>query len=223
MLATGDVVVRARVMPDLVAEALEAAIVFGEMEPGSRVIEEDIAARYKVSRSPVRDALRRLEADGLVIREEHRGARVTPVSRADLDEVYRCRIELEGLAAEDAALHWRKPADEALRAALSAMRKALDAKDVKAYFLANVAFTDEVQRASGNATLMRLLKSIGKQALRYRYLAYRSTPRLMGMSIEGNREIAGLVLARDGRKARRVTAKLIEQSWQTIREFVPGE
>jgi DNA-binding GntR family transcriptional regulator len=223
MLTTGDVAVRARVMPDLLAEALEAAIVFGEMAPGGRVIEEEIAARYDVSRSPVRDALRRLEADGLVVREEHKGARVTPVSRRDLDEVYRCRIELEGMAAEDAAFRWQAPTDQALRAALAAMREAHAARDIKAYFLANVAFTDEVHRACGNLTLMRLLKSIGKQALRYRYLAYRSSPRLMGMSVEGNREIAELVASRQGRKARRITAKLIEQSWQTIREFVPDE
>ncbi len=221
MLTTGDVALRARVMPDLLAEALEAAIVFGELDPGSRVIEEEIASRYGVSRSPVRDALRKLEADGLVVREEHKGVRVTPVSRRDLDEVYRCRIELEGIAAEDAARNWVEPMDQILRSALGSMHKAYAARDVKEYFLANVAFTDSVHQASGNMTLMRLLKSIGKQALRYRYLAYRSAPRLMGVSVQGTDEVAELILSRQGRKARRATAKLIEGSWQTIRDFVP--
>jgi GntR family transcriptional regulator, rspAB operon transcriptional repressor len=223
MLGTSEVPVRARVMPHLLAEALESAIVFGELAPGGRIIEEEIAARYDVSRSPVRDALRRLEADGLVVRAEHRGARVTPVSRRDLDEVYLCRIELEGLAAAEAAKHWQPPADTRFTEQLATMRAAFDANDIKRYFVANVGFTDAVHRASGNVTLERLLKSIGKQALRYRYLAYQAAPELMGASIEGNREIVDLVIARRGADARRITAKLIERSWQTIRRFIPDE
>lgn len=223
MLATSEGPVRARVMPQLLAEALESAIVFGELAPGGRIIEEEIAARYDVSRSPVRDALRRLEADGLVVRADHRGARVTPVSRTDLDEVYLCRIELEGLAAQEAAKRWQPPADSLLADQLAAMRVAFEANDIKAYFVANVGFTDAVHRASGNVTLERLLKSIGKQALRYRYYAYQSAPELMDISIEGNREIVDLIIAHEGVKARRITVKLIERSWQTIREFIPDE
>jgi DNA-binding GntR family transcriptional regulator len=223
MLDSSEVVIRARVMPQLLAEALESAIVFGEIAPGTRVIEEDIAARYDVSRSPVRDAIRRLEADGLVVREDHRGARVTPISRRDLDEVYRCRIELEGLAAQQAARNWTAPADEVFADKLAAMRAAFKASDIKAYFVANVEFTDAVHRASSNATLQRLLKSIGKQALRYRYLAYQSAPKLMGMSVEGNREIVDLVRARKGAQARRITEQLIQGSWRTIRDLIPHE
>jgi len=223
MQLTSEGPIRARIMPELLAEALESAIVFGEMASGARIIEEEIAERYEVSRSPVRDALRRLEADGLVVRIDHRGARVTSVSRTDLDEVYLCRIELESLAAEQASKHWRPPADESFARQLKAMRAALDANDIRTYFVANVAFTDAVHRASGNATLERLLKSIGKQALRYRYLAYCSAPTLMDMSIEGNREILDLILARKGAKARRITGELIKRSWQTIREIIPDE
>ena len=223
MLGTSEILVRARVLPQVLAEALESAIVFGELAPGERIIEEDIAARYDVSRSPVRDALRRLEAGGLVVRADHRGARVTPISRSDLDEVYLCRIELEGLAAQQAAKRWQSPADEGFVDKLTAMRAAFKANDIKGYFVANVAFTDAVHNASGNVTLQRLLKSISTQALRYRYLAYRSAPKLMGMSVEGNREIVDLVLARKGTQARRITAQLIERSWRAIRDLIPDE
>jgi GntR family transcriptional regulator, rspAB operon transcriptional repressor len=223
MLGSSEVAVRMRVMPEVLAEALEAAIVFGELAPGGRIIEEEIAARYDVSRSPVRDALRRLEADGLVIRSDHRGARVTPISRADLDEVYLCRIDLEGLAAQQAARRWQAPVDDEFMQQIAAMRTAFKATDIKAYFIANVGFTDAVHRASGNITLQRLLKSIGKQALRYRYLAYQAAPGLMSMSVEGNREIVDLILARKGAQARRITAQLIERSWKAIRDVIPDE
>jgi GntR family transcriptional regulator, rspAB operon transcriptional repressor len=223
MLASSEISIRARVMPQLLAEALESAIVFGELPPGGRIIEEEVAARYDVSRSPVRDALRRLEADGLVVRTDHRGARVTPISRPDLDDVYLCRIELEGLAAQQAAKRWQSPSEDVFAQGLAAMRAAFKANDVRKYFIANVAFTDAVHRASGNATLQRLLKSIGKQALRYRYLAYRSAPKLMRMSVEGNREIVDLILARRGAQARRITGQLIERSWRAIRDTIPDE
>lgn len=209
-------------MPELLADALESAIVFGELAPGNRIIEEEVATRYDVSRSPVRDALRRLQADGLVVRSDHRGARVTPISRSDLDEVYVCRIELEGLAAQMAARNWRPPSEIEFAEKLAAMRRAYKANDIRAYFVANVGFTDAIHRASRNVTLQRLLKSIGKQALRYRYLAYRTAPRLMGISVEGNREIADLVLARKGAQARRITAQLIERSWRAIRDVIPN-
>jgi len=221
ILHADDAPLRARVMPQMLAEALEKAIVFGELAPGGRIIEEEIALRFDVSRSPVRDALRRLESDGLVVRKDHHGARVSPISRVDLDEVYVCRIELEGLAAQQAARCWQPPADRIFADQLTAMRRAFKGGDVRSYFLANVAFTDAVHRASGNATLQRLLKSISKQALRYRYLAYRTAPKLMGMSVEGNREIVELILARKGAQARRITGRLIEQSWRAIRDVIP--
>ena len=222
MLQTSEVQVRTKVMPELLADALESAIVFGELPPGNRIIEEDIATRYDVSRSPVRDALRRLQADGLVVRSDHRGARVTPISRSDLDEVYLCRIELEGLAAQMAAKHSGPSSEIEFSEKLAAMRRAYSANDIRAYFMANVGFTDAVHRASGNVTLQRLLKSIGKQALRYRYLAYRTAPELMEISVEGNREIADLILARKGARARRITAQLIERSWRAIRDVIPN-
>jgi DNA-binding GntR family transcriptional regulator len=208
------------VMPERLAQALGREIIFAELAPGARIIEEDIARRYGVSRSPVRDALKRLEADGLVIRENHRGARVTPISRRDLDEVYLCRIELEGLAAEVAADHWTAPDDLDLRQKLEALRAAHGVGDIRSYFVANVGFTDAIHQASRNVTLQRLLKSVGKQALRYRFLAYQSVPGLMNTSVEGSQQIVDLILARDGAQARRITAKLIDSSWRSIRTAI---
>jgi DNA-binding GntR family transcriptional regulator len=91
MLRDSSVLIQFRAMPDQLEQALESAIVFGEMVPGTRVIEEEIAERYRVSRSPVREALRRLESDGLLVRDERRGMRITPMSRRDLDEATRRR------------------------------------------------------------------------------------------------------------------------------------
>jgi DNA-binding GntR family transcriptional regulator len=208
-------------VPRRVAEVLRADIIFGRMAPESRVIEEDIAERFGVSRSPVRESIRLLERDGLVVRAERRGARVSPLSRRDLDEVYSCRIALEGIAAAEASQR-RKPDDvKRLQSILSQLRRAFRKSDIPAYFEANVAFTDTVHDAADNATLKRLLGSISNQALRYRFLAYRSFPHLMSPSLDGNSEVVEAIREQNGEEARARTEQMIKGSWMVIRTCVP--
>lgn len=208
-------------VPRRVAEALGSDIIFGRMTPESRVIEEDIAERFGVSRSPVRESIRLLERDGLVVRAERRGARVSALSRRDLDEVYACRVALEGIAAQEAAER-RKPDDlKRLQTDLSRLRRAFQKSDISGYFESNVAFTDAVHDAADNKTLKRLLGTVGKQSLRYRFLAYRSFPHLMSTSLEGNGEIVEAIAARNGEVARAQTEELIKRSWTAIRSCVP--
>ena len=206
------------IMPQILTEKLREAIIFGEILPETRLTEEEIAERFRVSRSPVRDALRRLEADGLIQREDRRGARVAAISRRDLDEVYLCRIPLEGLAASEAAVR-RTPEQLAqLEAHLGTMEGA--SGDTRAYFRSNVVFTDAIHVASDNVTVRRLLLGIGMQALRYRFLAYRASPSLMGLSVEGNKELMDAIRRSDAKQARRITEALIERSWLTIRDAI---
>lgn len=223
MLPTGSIAIEHRIMPQMLAEALESLIIFGDLKPKERVVEEDIAEKYQISRSPVREALRRLEADGLVVREDRRGAYVGGISRTDLDEIYLCRVELEGLAAREAAQNWRGMALTTLSQRLSDMDRSFGAADIKAYFVANVAFTAQVHEMACNLTLRRLLVGIGKQALRYRYLAYQAFPHLMNESIANNRGLVAHIARRDGEQAMAVTRALIRNSWNAIREVVPDE
>ena len=210
-------------IPEILTDKLRAAIIFGDMSPSSRVVEEDIAATYQVSRSPVREAIRRLAGDGLILREERRGATVAPISRRDMDEVYLCRIPLEGLVAAQAAAG-RTPAQLGrLASGITVLEQAAAAGDIRAYFHANVAFTDAVHAAAANRTAKRLLDGIGKQALRYRYLAYRDFPHLIGMSVEGSRGIVDAIHAQDRAEARRLTEHLIERSWLTLRDCIAEE
>ena len=89
-----------RVLADVVTDDLREAIVTHELEPGSRLTEDDLAAQLGVSRGPVREALLRLEREGLIHIERHRGARVASWSRNDIEEIYSLRGELEKLALE---------------------------------------------------------------------------------------------------------------------------
>ena len=202
------------------AQALEEEIVFGELAPNTRLTEEEIVKRFNVSRSPVREALRILKQDGLIVMASRRGARVPPLSVADLDEIYMCRIALEALAAEQAVIH-RMPEDaEEMTASLDRLRKALPDKNPRIFFEANVALTTAIHRATHNVTLMRLLANVGKQALRYRYLAYLHAPELMQRSVEYNVEIVDAILSNKRRHARSLTEDVLESSWKNVRQRI---
>lgn len=203
-----------------IAQFMGREIIFCELAPGSRLTEEGMSQRYGVSRSPIREAFRLIEAEGLVQRSARRGIRVTPTSRRDLDEVYSCRILLEGQAAAEAA-SFAAPAEcEALQATIDAMAAALKREDAKEYFLQNVAFTAQIHQASRNRTLIRLLDGISKQAQRYRYVAYLEVPELMRVSLPGNAEILGAIQQRQAERAREITQRLIRNAWESIAPHV---
>jgi len=208
-------------IPDVLAKELarflQDKIVYGELAPGIRLIEEEIVRRYNVSRSPVREAFRILEQDGLLVRDRRRGVRVGLLSIADLDEIYACRMPLEGLAAEEAAKHRTDAHLPGLEAAMNGLQDAFRASNVSDYFEQNVRLSDHILLASGNATLRRLIGIIGKQALRYRFLAYSRTSAMMQLSVETNREIIDAIVHQRGRTARTLTEDLIQESWKGIR------
>jgi DNA-binding GntR family transcriptional regulator len=84
---------------------LRGAILRGDFEPGSKLVLDRVRETYQVSLSPLREALCRLESEGLVVAEDQRGYRVTPVSADNLTEVIRLRCDLEAMAAREAMIH----------------------------------------------------------------------------------------------------------------------
>ncbi len=203
------------IAPD-VAQVLSDRIVFLELVPGMRIVEEEVCASFGVSRSPVREAFRILEDLGLVVRAARRGVSVTPMSRRDLDEVYACRIGLEGLAAAGAAKHIDAEGKREIEAIVADMEKAFAANDVRAFFDFNVAFLHAIHAASRNRTLMRVMAGIDKQAMRYRYMAHRQSPEMLSISLEGYRGMARAVIDGDSVLARRRGEQLMRRSHGVI-------
>lgn len=196
---------------------LEDQIIFGEIAPGERLIEDDIVDKYKVSRSPVREALRALEQEGLAQRESRRGVWVSSLSLANLDEVYICRVALEGLATELAAKNRTEADVRAIANAVADLELALGG-DLKTFFRRNIALSQKIHGATSNLTVQKLLTSIGKQSLRYRYLAYSHEPEMMRASVEGHREIVAAIERQNVRHARILMEDLIQRSWDVIRK-----
>lgn len=150
-------------------EDLRAAIVSGELLPGERLLEEELSARLGLGRAAVRMALVRLEHDGLVQRERHRGARVRRVSDREAVEILEARAALEGLAARHAALHADDAAIASLREIIVEMRRLREAGDLLALSNQNARLHAGILEASGHETAKRLSRTLSSQIVRFQY------------------------------------------------------
>lgn len=143
-----------------VRRILAERILSGDLAPGARLRELHIASELKVSQGPVREALRELEAQGLVHTEPYKGATVREVTKADLREAYIVRASLEELAGRLAAPKFKGDV-EALRRFASAVRDAAQKDDISAYVAFDVAFHRAIIEAAGNRILLRSWDSLG--------------------------------------------------------------
>ncbi len=171
---------------------LREAIANGSLAPHARLSERGLAEMLGVSPAPVRDALRRLEAEGLVHTHARRGSFVADLGPDQLRQLGRIRAALEGLAAAFAAERATEEEAAGLQAHLAPMRVATETRDLPALAAANDALHAAILAIAGNAVLTRTLQSIrGYDALtRDRILAAR--PQEPGRAL---REHAGIVAA----------------------------
>lgn len=182
-----------------VYERLRHDIVAGELTPGTALVEVPLAQRYGISRTPIREALRRLEHDGLVERHD-RGLRVRAISPERTLEIYEVRIALEGIAARSAAEH-RSGYDLArLRAAGQEMRD-VDVADPRAMAAANLRFHEAMWAAGHNTTLVELLDRLQAHVARYPETTL-SEPGRWATALEEHDALVDAIAERDEARAR---------------------
>jgi DNA-binding GntR family transcriptional regulator len=183
------------------AAAIEQQILYLELKPDAHLTEQEVCDAFGVSRSPVREAFRQLEASGLVVRYQRRGIRVMPMTSTDLDEIHTCRTPLEIIAAAAAAQHATDEDILQMRTAIARMKKAFDDKNIREFFHFNIAFFGAMHRAADNKTLLRILSIIEKQASRYRYLAHIHSEAMLPFVLKGNSEIFAGISSRKPARA----------------------
>jgi DNA-binding GntR family transcriptional regulator len=180
-------------------EELREAILTGRFEPGQVLSENSLAAEFGRSRTPVREALHRLEIEMLVERVP-RGVRVRASSPEEILDIYEVRITLEGAAAKAAAERATELDRTRLRAAQRAM---IDVEDAQAKATANRRFHEAVWTASHNPTLVDLLHRLNVHLVRYPTTTLTHGDRWEAVLRE-HEELLGAIEARDGEAARRI-------------------
>ena len=153
-------------------------IISGELPPHTRLVELQFAAEFGVSRTPVREALKRLMADKLVHADPVRGLVVHEPEPHEIQDVYLVREQLEGLATRLAAQRIRPEELQRLRHILDSMHEGLNNGQTEIVVNANMAFHDVIYRAAGNETLQRLVRDLSDFVRRFSTEAFSSGPRV---------------------------------------------
>jgi DNA-binding GntR family transcriptional regulator len=179
-----------------IVERLRADILAGRLKPGSRLVESDLTARFAVSRGPVREALRRLAAEGLIEHRPHRGAHVRRLSARDIRELFQIRVELESLAARLAA----ESGDNAARRRFAeAIRPILadGPRQAPEYLEENARFHGAVMALAGNLQLEDLAVRLHLPLIMAQ-VGDILTPSVLEASVAEHRLVAKAILKRDG-------------------------
>src|SRR5690606_10227999 len=202
---------------ELVFDAIRQAIIDGTLEPGQRLMEAQLAEELGVSRTPVREAIRKLELGNFVVMIPRRGAYVADISLKDVSEVFEIRGALEALAAELAAERASEDELEQLERLLVEIGKSIEKRDVEALVALDTEFHDVLYRASRNERLGQLLSQLREHIQRYRTETL-SHPARMKVALEEHRQIVEALAARDAELASRLAAAHIESAENSLME-----
>jgi DNA-binding GntR family transcriptional regulator len=165
-------------------DTLRMAIVHGELPPGQRLVENDLAQRFETSRGAVREALVLLENEGLVARQRNRGAWVRPVSLSEALEITEVRAVLEGLCAAKAATSLTARDRRELKAIGTAMQNAVKQGDIIRYNATSQQVHLRIREIAGQNTASEMLDRLRYQSVRYQF----SVALLPGRPAEGLKE-----------------------------------
>jgi DNA-binding GntR family transcriptional regulator len=159
-----DIADNGRQLGDLVADAIVNAVAQGTLEPGQRIIEIELANQLKVSRVPIREGIKILQAQGILNVIPNRGARVAPLDSRVIDQVHEARIALERIAVRDAMLAYQREPRllDGLREIISRMERMARWSDWVEFRKCDVAFHREICRSSGNEIVLKLWEALAR-------------------------------------------------------------
>lgn len=185
---------------DVVFNTLRKAILKGELKPGERLMEIQLAQRLGVSRTPVREAIRKLELEGLVRMMPRRGAVVAEITVRDLEDVLEVRAALEELAVQKACEYITDEQLRDLKKAANEFKRSLEDDNLLACVETDMAFHEIIYSAANNRRLQQMLQNIREQMYRYR-LEYLKDKRMHRLLVEEHDTIRRALKKRDAGKA----------------------
>ena len=208
------------VLADHAYESLRAAILDGTLGPGSPLREAEVAERLGVSRTPIREALRRLEVQGLATRASSGGAVVGEVSSRLIEEAFELRKVLEGYATRLAASTITPEAATALAAIIDEAEQAISRGDWERLTALNDRFHEQIQDIAGNRVLRRAMQSLREQTPAFRAFALGPEQRQREFVAE-HRELLRALVAHDAAQAEALAIQHQERAKESLLATAP--
>ena len=154
---------------DVVFNTLRQAILRGELKPGERLMEIQLANKLGVSRTPIREAIRKLELEGLVVMIPRKGAEVAKITVRDLKDALEVRMAIDSLSVKLACERLDENDKTEIKQACVAFREAVKSKNVQAIVEGDERFHNTIYRASKNQKLITIAMNLREQVYRYRF------------------------------------------------------
>lgn len=199
---TDDLKLRASLdlpLRDVVFQTLREAILRGTLKPGERLMEMTLAAKLGVSRTPIREAIRMLEQEGLAVTTPRKGAEVARMTEKDMEDVLAIREALEQLAVSLACEAATEEELQALKEERKRFEHMVHSGDLKKIAESDIRFHELLYEASGNPKLIAMLSNLREQMYRYR-VEYLKDPSHYPNLIAEHRDIVEGLTARDKKK-----------------------
>ncbi|NLO88803.1 MAG: GntR family transcriptional regulator [Clostridia bacterium] len=202
---------------DIVFEALREAIIDGTLKPGERLMELQLAEELGVSRTPIREAIRKLELEGLVVMIPRKGAYVAGISIKDIADVFEIRAALESLAAGLAAQRITEPEIEELYRCLEKVAEASKEGDFEKVVQSDTELHDLIYRASRNSHLVQLINRLREQIQRFRSTTL-SYPGRIQQTLSEHENLVRAISRGDSALARALAQEHIENAENSMME-----
>ena len=190
-----------RPLREMVYEELKAQILTGKIIPGTRLMEIELADNMGVSRTPIREAIRKLEKEGLVVIEPRKGAYASQISNEDMVAILEVRQNMEGLAAYFAASRINSDELETLKESFENYNRAVEEGSTVDMIKYDTRFHRIIVDASHNKILVQMIEQLQELVLRFRYIYYDDFKRSEKMPKEHG-DILNAIMKGDGEAAR---------------------
>ncbi|MGF0031607.1 GntR family transcriptional regulator [Bariatricus sp. SGI.154] len=204
---------------DVVFNTLRQAILRGELKPGERLMEIQLANKLGVSRTPIREAIRKLELEGLVLMIPRKGAEVADITEKSMRDVLEVRKALEELAVQLTCDKITKEQIRELEEAAEEFKRILESSDVTEIAEADVHFHDIIYKATDNQRLIQLLNNLGEQMYRYR-VEYLKNPEAYPQLVAEHEEIIRHIERKEKEKATEIVCKHIDNQVEAVIDVI---
>lgn len=204
---------------DIVFKTLRNAIITGELEPGERLMEIQLAEKMGVSRTPIREAMRKLELEGLIVMVPRKGAQVAEFTEKDIQDVLEIRAALEALAARLACQRMDERDFLKMQLAITEYSYAAKTKNVDEMMKQDVEFHDIICHATGNDKLIQMFTNLKEQVERYRVAYLKNTNKYSKVENE-HLEILEALRNHDGHKAADLAIAHIQTQCREIIDYL---
>ena len=205
---------------DVVFNTLRQAILKGELKPGERLMEIALAEKLGVSRTPIREAMRKLELEGLVVMIPRRGAQVANITEKDLNDVLE--VALENVAIEKACTRMSEEDMGRLWLAAKEFEHTMAEGNLVRLAEADVVFHEIIYRASDNKRLNQVLNNLREQIYRYR-VEYLKEEETRNVLVKEHEELTKAIRQRDVKKAQEISFRHIENQRRAIIQSIEAE